>query len=155
MSEWQFSVTIEIPRWGFVKRGHTERIDFISPLPCPFNYGAIHEYVGLDGDYLDALVLGPRKRRGEKMNMVCYGAIGLSDRGLYDDKLICSSHPMTSFERLLVLNFFRLYGVFKRILNIFRGRGGRTACEGWCEVETALARAKPAPANWSGPLVGF
>jgi hypothetical protein len=31
-------VVIEVPRGSFVKRGSSGSIDFISPLPCPFNY---------------------------------------------------------------------------------------------------------------------
>src|SRR5690349_21828495 len=31
------NVVIEIPRGGFLKRGSTGQVDFISPLPCPFN----------------------------------------------------------------------------------------------------------------------
>ena len=52
-----FEVTIEVPRWGFVKRGSTDRVDFVSPIPCPFNYGAIPDYLGGEGDLLDAVVL--------------------------------------------------------------------------------------------------
>jgi len=32
----------------------------VSPLPCPFNYGSVPQFVGLEGDLLDAVVLGPR-----------------------------------------------------------------------------------------------
>ncbi len=58
--EWpKLEVTIEIPRGIFLKRGSPEHIDFISPFPCPFNYGSVHVYSGLEGDLLDAVVLGP------------------------------------------------------------------------------------------------
>jgi inorganic pyrophosphatase len=46
-----------VPRGSFLKRGLTGRIDFVSPLPCPFNYGAVPSHLGLEGDLLDALVL--------------------------------------------------------------------------------------------------
>ena len=58
-------VIIEIPRGGFLKRGSTGELDFISPFPCPFNYGSIPAFIGLDGDLLDAVVLGPRLPRGD------------------------------------------------------------------------------------------
>ena len=53
-------VIIEIPRGSFLKRGSTGELDFISPFPCPFHYGSISPFIGLDGDLLDAVVLGPR-----------------------------------------------------------------------------------------------
>jgi inorganic pyrophosphatase len=56
----QVEVVIEIPRGSFLKRGWDGSVDFISPFPCPFNYGAIQDYIGGDGDLLDAVVLGPR-----------------------------------------------------------------------------------------------
>ena len=56
----EIDVVIEVPRGSFLKRGYGGRIDFVSPLPCPFNYGAAPAYLGLEGDLLDALVLGPR-----------------------------------------------------------------------------------------------
>jgi inorganic pyrophosphatase len=55
-------VLIEVPRGSFVKRGSTGVVDFVSPLPCPFNYGSVPQYLGLEGDLLDAVVLGPRSR---------------------------------------------------------------------------------------------
>ena len=54
----EIEVVVEVPRGSFLKRGSTGRIDFISPLPCPFNYGSVPLYVGMEGDLLDALVLG-------------------------------------------------------------------------------------------------
>ena len=101
-----FEVVIEIPRWGFVKRGSNNKIDFISPLPCLYNYGSIPDYVGLDGDLLDAIVLGPRLPRRTTISMRAYGVIGFTDGGLYDDKLICSNKPLSQRDRFLLLNFF-------------------------------------------------
>lgn len=150
-----FDVTIEVPRWGVVKRGSNGRVDFVSPLPCPFNYGSVHDYLGLDGDLLDALVLGPRLQRGTTLRVQAHGVIGLTDRGMYDDKLICSTKPLSTRDRFLVLNFFRLYGMFKRLLNFIRGRRGPTMCEGWGNVDEALARARPRGEDWAGPIITF
>ena len=55
----ELDVVIEVPRGSFLKRGSTGRVDFVSPLPCPYNYGSVPQYIGLEGDLLDALVLGP------------------------------------------------------------------------------------------------
>jgi inorganic pyrophosphatase len=149
-------VTIEIPRWSFLKRGSTGQLDFVSPLPCPYNYGSVPGWLGLEGDLLDALVLGPRLPRGAQVQVYVYGAMGLADRGLYDDKLICALAPPTAAQRARVLAFFRLYGRCKAILNLLRRRPGWTACVGWCPADEAIARARPVPTGgWPGPEVPF
>jgi len=148
-------VIVEIPRWSFVKRGSTGSVDFVSPFPCPFNYGSVPGYLGLEGDLLDAVVLGPRLPRGARLEVRALGAVGLADRGLYDDKLICSVQPLRPTERERVLAFFRLYARCKRVLNLCRGRPGRTASEGWGDAGAALARARPRDASWRGPVVPF
>ena len=56
----ELDVGVEVPRGSFLKRGLDGRIHFVSPLPCPFNYGAVPSHLGLEGDLLEALVLGPR-----------------------------------------------------------------------------------------------
>ena len=88
----EVDVVIEVPRGSFIKRGSTGRVDFISPLPCPFNYGSVPAYIGLEGDLLDALVLGPRLPLGAHVRVMAWGAVILTDRGMTDDKLICSNH---------------------------------------------------------------
>jgi inorganic pyrophosphatase len=148
-------VVIEVPKWGFVKRGMHEHVDFVSPVPCPFNYGSIVGFVGLDGDLLDALVLGPRLRRGARVVVTAFGAVGLSDRDMYDDKVICSAGPIARSDRERVLRFLRLYGRCKRVLNFFRGRPGLTRCEGWGPAEDAFARATALDGSWKGPVVPF
>ena len=151
----EVDVVIEVPRGSFVKRGSTGQVDFISPLPCPFNYGSIPAYIGLEGDLLDAVVLGPRRAFGTRVRVKAWGAVILTDRGMTDDKLICSSHPLTAAERRTVLRFFRLYAMCKGLLNIWRSRPGRNACEGWCEAAQALARARPRDDSWHGSPVDF
>ena len=148
-------VVIEVPRGSFLKRGSSGRIDFVSPLPCPFNYGAVPGLLGLEGDLLDALVLGPRLPLGTRLQVRAWGAITLMDRGLIDDKLVCSAEPVTARQRAQVLRFFRFYARCKALLNAARRRPGRNACEGWIEAEFALARARPYPAGWRGPEVDF
>jgi len=148
-------VVIEIPKWSFVKRGTSGHVDFISPFPCPFNYGSIPDFVGLDGDLLDALVLGPRLRRGARVRVTVHGAVGLSDRGMYDDKIICGQDTLNRSDRDRVLRFFRLYGQCKRLLNLYRGRPGLTRCEGWGSADDAFTRATPRDAAWHGPEIPF
>lgn len=139
----QVEVVIEIPRWSFLKRGAAGQFDFISPFPCPFNYGSVRQFIGGDDDYLDAIVLGPRLARGACVRVNVHGAIGLTDRDMYDDKLVCSRHALQQSERRRVLLLMRLYARFKRVLNLCRLRGGRTVSEGWKDARGAIARAHP------------
>jgi inorganic pyrophosphatase len=151
----QVEVVIEVPRGSFLKRGPSGHIDFVSPLPCPFNYGAVPDRLGLEGDLLDALVLGPRLRFGSRVRMRAWGAVTLTDRGMADDKLVCSAAPLTPAQQAFVLGFFHFYARCKGVLNFLRGRPGRNACEGWCTAEQALARARPRLDSWQGPPVRF
>jgi inorganic pyrophosphatase len=151
----QLEVVIEIPKWSFVKRGTFGHVDFISPFPCPFNYGSVPDYVGLEGDLLDALVLGPRLPRGARVTVTALGAVGLSDRGMYDDKIVCGRDALKRSDRRRVLQFFRLYGQCKRLLNLGRGRPGLTRCEGWGSAEDAVVRARPRDAAWQGSEISF
>jgi inorganic pyrophosphatase len=151
----EIEVVIEIPRGSFLKRGSTGRVDFVSPLPCPFNYGCVPECLGLDGDLLDAVVLGPRLRLGTRLKVRAWGAVTLMDRGMVDDKLICSGTPVTIADRQRVLRFFRLYARCKGLLNWWRHRPGRNACEGWHSASYALARARVRDPSWSGPSIEF
>lgn len=148
-------VVIEVPRGSFVKRGSTGQVDFISPLPCPYNYGSVPAFVGLEGDLLDALVLGPRLRAGTVLTLKAWGAVTLVDRGMADDKLVCSAAPPSAAERQGVLRFFRFYAKCKGLLNVWRRRPGRNACEGWISAAHALSRARPRDEGWRGPPVPF
>jgi inorganic pyrophosphatase len=148
-------VVIEVPRGSFLKRGSLGQIDFVSPLPCPYNYGSVPTHIGLEGDLLDAVVLGRRLPLGSAVKVAAWGAVTLIDRGIADDKLICSATPMTSADRRAVLRFFRFYAVCKGLLNAWRRRPGRNACDGWRTAEFALARAKRRDQTWHGPPIEF
>ena len=150
-----FDVVIEVPRGSFLKRDGHGHIHFVSPLPCPFNYGAIPAYLGGEGDLLDALVLGPRLKFGTRLRIRAWGAVTLTDRGQSDDKLICALHEPTATQRAAVLHFFRFYARCKALLNFVLRRPGRNACEGWCDAADALARARRVPAGWRGTPVRY
>lgn len=151
----EVEVVIEVPRGSFLKRGATGRIDFVSPLPCPYNYGAVPTLLGLEGDLLDALVLGPRRRLGSRARLGAWGAVTLTDRGMSDDKLICSEMRPSAAEIERVLRFFHFYARCKGLLNRWRRRPGRNACEGWCSAGEALARARPVMDDWTGSAVPY
>ncbi len=145
-------VYIEIPRGSFLKRRSTGALDFISPIPCPFNYGSIPAFIGLDGDLLDAVVLGPRLPVSTAIKIHAWGAIRMIDGGLFDDKLICSRAPISPWKQRMILLFFKFYAKAKSLINLAKGRRGRNSCEGWHKVEEALARAKPnAHVDWKRP----
>ena len=152
----EVTVVIEVPRGSFLKRGSTGRVDFVSPLPCPFNYGSVETHVGLEGDLLDAVVLGPRLPHGTRITVKAFGAIGMTDRSMYDDKLICAHEPIGKWQRRLVVVFFGFYTRCKWVLNLLRGRMGRNACEGWGDAQSAIDRASPRPpGEWKGSPVSF
>jgi inorganic pyrophosphatase len=136
-------VVIEIPRGSFLKRTSSGRVDFVSPFPCPFNYGSADAYIGPDGDSLDAVVLGPRVRRGTRMTAHVFGAVRLIDRGVSDDKLICGDGPIGPVQRFLILLFFRFYSASKHLLYLLRGSPGACHCVGWCAPKAAIERARP------------
>jgi len=151
----EVEVVIEVPRGSFLKRGSTGKIDFVSPLPCPFNYGSVPSHIGLEGDLLDAVVLGPRLPLGTRVRVKAWGAVILTDRGMTDDKLICHEQALSDAERRRVVGFFHFYALCKGILNLLRRRPGRNACEGWCAADVALARAHPRDDRWQGPSIEF
>ncbi len=151
----EVEVVIEIPQGSFLKRGSTGHIDFVSPLPCPFNYGSVPTHIGLEGDLLDAVVLGPRLALGARLRVKAWGAVTLTDRGMSDDKLICSNWPLLQSEREKVLRFFDFYARCKAVLNFWRRRPGRNACDGWCEATFALSRARVRDNTWHGPPIEF
>ena len=113
------------------------------------------QYLGMEGDLLDAVVLGPRLPYGSRIRVKAWGAVTLTDRGMSDDKLICSSQPVGRAEQRQVLRFFHFYAKCKGLLNVWRRLPGRNACDGWCETDQAIARARPRTGAWQGPPVGF
>ena len=151
----EVEIVIEISGGSFVKRGSTGIVDFISPVPCPFNYGSTPRYIGLDDDLLDAVVLGPRMPASTLVKLPVRGAVGFIDRDVYDDKLICCSDPISDGQRDRIVQFFDFYAQFKRVLNRYRGRPGLTRCEGWGDANAAITRARPRDPLWCGPTLPF
>ena len=123
-------VRVEVPRWSFAKRGEAG-VEFLSPVPCPFNYGSVVGTRAADGDALDALVLGPRLAFGAEVEVVVHGVVRFEDDGLPDDKLVCGVAPPSARERALLEGFFRAYAPARGALNRLRGRGGRTGSGGY------------------------
>ncbi len=119
-------IVVEVPRAGFVKRTPRGTIDFVSPLPCPFNYGCVPDLPSGDGDPLDAVLLGPRQPRGATLRAQAYGVVRFVDAGCTDDKLVCGTAAPSAAQWALVHVFFRVYAVAKGLLNRLRGKRGAT-----------------------------
>ncbi len=140
-------VTIEVPRGGITKRDSHGRIVFVSPLPCPFNYGSVPGLPAGDADWRDAVVLGQRLERGARIQVPVRGIIAFVDDGREDFKLICSAAPLSAGDRRLVWGFFAFYAACKRLLNRFGDRCGPTASLGWC----TWSGANPMPQKEASP----
>ena len=110
-------VLIEVPRFSFVKRDHDGRLQLLSPLPCPFNYGSLPGTCAGDGDPIDALVLGSRRARGERVRLPARGVVRFVDAGAADPKWICSEAELTAADLRAVELFFSVYVLAKRALN--------------------------------------
>ena len=122
-------VLIEVPRFSFVKRDHDGRVQLVSPLPCPFNYGSLPGTCSGDGDPIDALVLGARRSRGERVRIPVRGVARFIDAGAADPKWICSQTELTTADVRDVERFFSIYVLAKRALNNLLGRRAPTRFE--------------------------
>lgn len=114
---------IEVPKGSFVKREAGVGVEYLSPVPCPFNYGCIPELIAEDGDAVDALVLGPRLRGGERVQTTAWMRLRFVDDGAVDDKLVCGPTPPTAREQAHIERFFACYAVARTLMNRLRGRG--------------------------------
>lgn len=123
-------VVVEVPRLSWVKRTASGSVDFVSPVPCPFNYGYVPDRISGDGDPLDAVLLGPRRGPGSRGEVPVWGVVRFIDAGEVDDKLVCSDTPPSPTEWALVRAFFHVYGPAKRWLNRARGKTGATGMVG-------------------------
>jgi len=116
-------VLVEVPKGSFVKREAGLGVEYLSPVPCPFNYGCIPGELAEDGDPADALVLGPRLASGSTVRTTAWMRVRFLDDGAHDDKLICSASPPTQRELAHIERFFSVYAVARTALNRLRGRG--------------------------------
>ena len=121
---------IEMPRGTFVKRRADGTLDFVSPLPCPYNYGCVPGTRGGDGDPLDAIVLGPRLAAGTRVSFPVVAEVDFVDEGRVDTKLVLSAAPLSAAQVRALAAFFRIYAVGKRGLAYLRGRHGEIRFHG-------------------------
>src|SRR4051812_1615570 len=121
---------IEQPRGAFVKRRADGRIDFVSPLPYPYNYGSLPGTTGGDGDPIDAIVLGPRLAAGTRVSLPIVAEVDFIDEGRVDTKLVLSPTSLSARQRRGLAAFFTCYALAKRGLARLRGRRGEIAFRG-------------------------
>ena len=131
MTSRDLTVVIDVPRGSFIKRDDDGAVDFVSPIPCPFNYGHVPGSLAEDGDAVDAVVLGPKLAAGSIAKVATRARVDFIDAGVSDPKWVCADAPLSSFERFQVAGFFRCYAVAKRMINRVRGQRGPTRYRGW------------------------
>lgn len=131
-------VVIEVPKGAFLKRElHRQApqtwgqedgasVDFVSPLPCPFNYGFAPGTLGEDGDPVDVVLLGPSRPLGSRHRAPVVAVVHFQDGGRPDPKWILSDRPLTRADALQIRAFFAFYSLARRALDRARGRGGST-----------------------------
>ncbi len=129
-------VVVEVPKLSFVKRRPDGSIDFVSPFPCPFNYGSVPDTESPDGDPMDAVLLGPRLPAGTRAAAERRGVVCFVDDGQEDPKLILSPRPLRKRDVVVIRAFFEAYAVLKRALNRARGRRGITKVRGYEGLES-------------------
>ena len=117
---------IESPRGSPIKRRPDGDVDFVSPFPVPYNYGFVPGRMGGDGDPLDAIVLGPRLQRGQRIVGNVVALVGFVDDGAVDDKIVLGAAPLSLYWELSLHGFFTVYTRFKRALARKRGTHGPT-----------------------------
>ena len=143
-------VLVEHPRHAILKRREDGRLDFISPLPCPYNYGSVPGTRAADGDREDALVLGPRLPKGQRAQARVLARANFYDAGSFDGKWVCGD-SLSERERRGLIVFFHVYARCKALLHLLRGVRGRTAFEG-LELAPGLVQApdgsrRPGPSS--------
>lgn len=137
-------IRIEVTKGSHLKRNGHGRVEFVSPLPCPYNYGSILGTVGEDGDALDAVCLGPKIPHGSEVWAQVLGVIAFWDHGVEDHKVICRlvdgdapASPLSRLESGGIQAFFAIYAKAKRVSGpLLRDPAesvaeGDTVCEGW------------------------
>ena len=118
----QQTILIETPRGSFVKRNEHGKIDYVSPLPCPFHYGCLPKLIGGDGDPMDALWFGEAPS-GNQVSGIVVGVVRFRDKGSVDDKwILTDGRPLTQGEHMALQHFFRGYATVKNLLEFVTSR---------------------------------
>ena len=102
------TILIETPRGSFVKRNEHGAIDYVSPLPSPFNYGRLQGFNGGDGDPMDAIWFGSDPVAKRATGSIV-GVVRFVDGGQVDDKwLLTDQETLSVWQHRQLLYFFSL-----------------------------------------------
>ena len=140
---------IEVPRGSFGKRNAAGALEYPSPVPCPFNYGAVPGAWSADGEGADVVVLGPRLARGHEAVLPVRAVVVFNDAGLEDDKWVCSARPLRQRDQVALVAFFSAYGLVKRLTAPLRGRSGASGFVGLVKPlsDTGTEAITPSPSR--------
>ena len=115
-----YKICIEVPKGNMIKRNQFGSIDYISPIPCPFNYGSVQDVEGEDGDLQDAILLGKRKKIGFCGTYPCIAKVLFFDAGKKDHKWVFSEHQkLRKRDQILLEMFFHIYAQIKHTKHRF------------------------------------
>lgn len=127
-------VVVEVARGSRVKRHPDGRIQYISPLVSPFDYGyAPDAPLAGDGDPQDVVLVGTTARAGSRVRAKVVGVVYLLDGGARDDKWIAvaADTPEPSDLQQQVTAFFIRYRRMKNLLAALRRRTGVVLLDAW------------------------
>ena len=129
------AVLIETPRGAFVKRDLVDgrlRVAFVSPVPCPFDYGHVPGEPAADGLDRDAVWLGPSRKALDTAEGRVVAVVRFRDGGVEDDKWVVDARgALSTRDAGRIRRFFRVYAASKRLLGTKARFGGiETAPEG-------------------------
>ena len=125
------TVRIEVSKGSLIKRNGAGTVDFVSPLPSPFNYGSVvGSPAAEDGEPVDAVVLGSPLRRGCEISVPVRAVVRFLDAGHADDKLVCKRHELNWRDRARLRLFFYTYSRLKTWANWVRRTGSPTRFRG-------------------------
>jgi inorganic pyrophosphatase len=125
---------LEVPRGSRVKRHPDGRLQYVSPLASPFDYGFAPDVPHApDGDPQDVLLVGRPHPLGVRVPVRIVGVVELLDAGLRDDKWIAvpadEERPRDLEAR--VRSFFVRYRRMKNLLASARRRRGVLVLDHW------------------------
>ncbi|MBW6451193.1 MAG: inorganic diphosphatase [DPANN group archaeon] len=113
-------VTIEITKGSFIKSSITPtktKLEFISPIPIPFNYGFINDTQSGDSEALDIIIFGEKLKRGSKLDISASGIILFKDNNVKDYKIIASTDKKNkTYRKIITYLFFKLYATIKPLI---------------------------------------
>ena len=127
----ELQITIDTPKWSFIKYKDNGKMDYPSPIPFTVNYGRAIGIKSDEGDDADVVVLGKSIKKGTNQVLPLKGVINFIDRGINDPKYICSFNPVSITDKINITIFFTLFAIFKNVLNILRGKKGITKFKGF------------------------